>query len=283
MKSLALLSLMSAALLVTVARAQNAAHDHDHADVPLHAPAGSGSHSGHAHPGVNLTHPIVVESPLPETKLAAKYHFSDGGEGTEHEAELEAEYAFTRNFSIEAVLPYVLVNPDGGESESGLSDAILAFKLASYDWVDHHVLPAVGVEVILPTGDEEKGIGSDHIVEIEPFVRVGFWSGPFEFIGSVGIGFPFNQTDEEDAEEDFEIAYGVSSLYHVAPSFQALVEVHGDSVLGKEDQSALYISPGVTLQPLDDKSINIGIGATLPLTEDRDFDYAINVMTIIHF
>lgn len=47
--------------------------------------------------------------------------------------------------------------------------------------------------------------------------------------------------------------------------------------------SAFYISPGITFQPLDDKSINVGLGVTLPLTDDRDFDYAVNMMTIIHF
>jgi hypothetical protein len=283
MKTTALSSLISAALLASVANAQTESHDHDHDHAPLHSPAGVGEHAGHAHPGVNLSHPINVESPLPETKLALKYHFTDGDEGTEHEAEIELEYAFTQNFSIEAVVPYVFVNPDEGSSENGLSDAILAFKLASYEWVDRQILPAVGVEVILPTGDEEKGIGSDHVIELEPFLRVGYWNGPFEFIATVGVGIPFNQTDEEDAEEDFEVVYGVSALYHVAPSLQALVELHGESVFGDEDESALYISPGVTFQPLEDKSINVGLGATLPLTDDRDFDYAINVMTIIHF
>ena len=48
--------------------------------------------------------------------------------------------------------------------------------------------------------------------------------------------------------------------------------------------SAFYVSPGVTFQPFPDESINVGIGVTLPLTGegDRDFDYAINLMTIFH-
>ena len=263
-------------------------HDHDHAahsDGHRHRPAGSPAdgHAGHAHPGVGLSHPIVIESPLPETKLRLNYGFADSGEGVEHVAEVEGEYAFTQNFSIEAVLPYAFVNPDEGSSEHGLGDAILAFKYAPYNWVDRNFLPAVGLEVVLPTGDDDKGIGSDHIVELEPFVRLGYWTGKFEFIGSFAVGIPLNQTSEEQDEEDFALAYGVSTLYHVAPSLQALVEVDGESVFGAEDVSALYVSPGVTFQPYDDKSVSFGVGVTLPVTDDRDFDYAINLMSILHF
>ncbi|HEY0008766.1 MAG TPA: transporter [Tepidisphaeraceae bacterium] len=262
-------------------------HDHSHGSVrhdePRHRPHGAGDHAGHAHPGVDLSHPIVIESPLPETKLRVNYSFSDGGDESAHVAEIEAEYAFTQNFSIEAVLPYVFLNPDDGASENGLGDSIIAFKFASYAWIDQRVLPAVGFEVILPTADEEKGLGSDHVVELEPFFRIGYWSGPFEFIGSVSVGIPLNQTDEESEEEDFALGYGVSVLYHAAPSLQALVEFHGESVYGAEDVHAFYISPGATFQPFADKSINVGVGATLPVTDDRDFDYAINVMSIFHF
>ncbi|HEV7301536.1 MAG TPA: transporter [Tepidisphaeraceae bacterium] len=260
-------------------------HDHAHGDGHRHRPAGTGAHdhAGHAHPGVGLSHPIVIESPLPETKLRVNYSFADTGEGVEHVAELEGEYAFTQNFSIEAVVPYAFVNPEEGPSENGLADAILAFKFASYAWVDSNLLPAVGLEVILPTGDDESGIGSDHIVELEPFARLGYWNEKFEIIGSVGVGIPLNQTSEERDEEDFALAYGVSTLYHVAPSLQALIEVHGESVFGAEDVAALYVSPGVTFQPFDDKSINFGAGITLPITDDRDFDYAINLMSILHF
>ena len=64
---------------------------------------------------------------------------------------------------------------------------------------------------------------------------------------------------------------------------QALVELHGESVFGDDDNSELYVSPGLLMQPFQDKSISIGVGATIPLTDDEELDYAINVMTIVHF
>ncbi len=257
---------------------------HDHDDPVKHRPSETGVHEHrHAHPGVSLSHPIVIESPLPETKLRLDYTFADAGDDREHTVTAEAEYAFTREFSVELVLPYTFLDPDEGDSADRLNDAAVALKLATYGLVDRNLFPAVGVEVVLPTGDEERGIGSDHVVELEPFVRVGYWRSQFELIGALSIGIPLNQTDEERDEEDFVLAYGASFLYHVRDDVQALVELHGESVFGDEDASALYVSPGVTFQPFTEKSISLGLGVSLPLTDDRDFDYAVNVMSIFHF
>jgi hypothetical protein len=276
------LSIVAVSLFATVATAEDP-HDDLH-DQPRHRPHGS-SHDGHAHahPGIDLTHPIVTESPLPETHLRLDYNFAYSGDGREHSASAAVEYAFTSSFSVEAVLPYTFLDPDDGDSTDGLSDAIVAMKFATYRFVDHGFLPAVGVELVLPTGDEERGIGSDHVLEVEPFFRIGYWTGKWEFIGTLSLGLPFNQTDEEDDEEDFALAYNLSTLYHVTPDLQALVELSAESVFGSADEFVLSVSPGVTFQPFDDKSITIGVGATIPLTDDKPFDYGVNVMTIIHF
>src|SRR5688500_14816264 len=113
-----LLAAVFTAALPIAARGTDA-HDHDrrpdyghgHAeDRPggTHQPAGSeAEHHAHAHPGVDLSHPIVTESPVPETKARFNYGFADSGDADEHEAEVELEYAFTPNFSVEAILPYV--------------------------------------------------------------------------------------------------------------------------------------------------------------------------------
>ncbi len=281
--------LLGGALMASPVLAQDDHDDHDGHDHTghdhKHHPAGhhGDTHAGHAHPGIELSHPIIVESPLPETKLKLNYGFGKGGEGTANVFEAEGEYAFTQNFSIEAVVPYVFVNPEEGSNENGLDNVVLAAKFASYRWVDQRFLPAIGLEVALPTGDDDKGIGSDHVVELEPFIRVGAWREKFEVIGTFAVGIPLNQTSEEKDEEDFEIAVGGSFLYHFTPRLQGLLEVTGEHVAGEEDETAFYLSPGVTFQPFTDPSISFGVGATLPITDDRDFDFAVNAMCIIHF
>ena len=263
-------------------------HRHDHAHAPPHQPVGAARHGHeHAHPLVDLSHPIVTESPLPETKLRFNYGFADAGDALEHEFAVEAEYAFAPQFSLEAVVPYVFVNPDEGGAENRLGDVEIAAKFATYRFAEsHRLLPAAGLAAVLPTGDEERGIGSDHVWELEPFVRLGHWTDRLQVIGTLSLGIPLNQTSQErDEDEDFSLNYSVSLLYHVAHNVQAIVELHGHSTFGADDDvSAFYVSPGATFQPFPDESINVGIGVTLPLTGegDRDFDYAINLMTIFH-
>jgi hypothetical protein len=253
-------------------------------DDPHHRPAGGGEREHmHAHPGVDLTHPIVTESPLPETHVRLDYAFANDGGNIEHGFQVSGEYAFIPEFSIEAALPYSLLDPENAGPIGGIADAVLAVKLATYRLADHHVIPAIGVEVVLPTGNEERGIGNDHVVELEPFVRAGMWVGSFELIGTAAIGVPLNQDVAEDDEEDFAVSYNLSTLYHLTPDLQALLEFHGETIVGDADVSTFFLSPGVTFQPFEDKSITIGVGATVPVTQDKPFDYAVNLMTIVHF
>lgn len=260
-------------------------HDHDEHGPARHRPAGTeaGDHR-HAHPHVDLEHPLVGESPLPETHLKFRFNHFDGGDETSQSAAAELEYAFVPEFSLEAVLPYTWVNPEEGPSGHGVDSAEVAFKMASFYWLDRNLLPAVGLGIGLPTGNEEEGIGSDHEVELEPFVRVGWWAGDFELIGGLSAGIPLNRKGDEKDEADFALGYALSALYHISPDIHALVELTGESAFGGADgdEHAFYISPGLTTHPFPDKSIILGAGVSLPLTDDREFDYAVNVLLIFH-
>ncbi len=90
------------------------------------------AHEDHAHPdGLHFSHPLITESPSPDTKIRLDYFFlnvdgevedeelGEEGEGPskfkESTVNLELEYAFTRNISIEADIPYTFINPDEGK------------------------------------------------------------------------------------------------------------------------------------------------------------------------
>jgi hypothetical protein len=143
-------------------------------------------------------------------------------------------------------------------------------------------IPAAGLAVSLPTGRDELDIGSDHTWEIEPFLRAGYVRGPFHFVAILNLAIPVNQTAAERDEEDFSVGYNLAAIYHTRFNLQLLLELHGESVFGDDDAQALYVSPGVTFQPFEEKSINLGVGVSLPLTNDRDFDYAVNLMALFH-
>ncbi|HSG30919.1 MAG TPA: hypothetical protein VLB82_05170 [Thermodesulfobacteriota bacterium] len=228
--------------------------------------------------GLHFAHPLITESPSPDTKIRLDYIFKDiegeghgdeeedgeGGGLNEHSLQLEAEYAFSRNFSIEVGVPYTFVDPDDGETEDHFNNIEVGLKFATYIFEEYGLLLGGGLEFGIPSGDDERGIGSDHIIEIEPFLSMGYKYHDFELVSFLSLGFPVNQDDGKDESDEF--GYNVSLLYHLTPSIEALLEFDGEVALnGEEDgESVLNISPGIKVKPFTNKNIQIGFSGDLP-------------------
>jgi len=252
------------------------------------------AHEGESHTkkGLHFSHPLISESPSPDTKIRLDYFFMDievegaeeeGGGFKEHTIRLEAEYAFSRNISIEIDAPYTFINPDEGTGVDHFNNIEVGLKLATYIFEQYGLLLGGGIEFGIPTGDDQKGIGSDHILEIEPFLSMGYKYQNFEIVSFVSLGFPVNQDDGEDESDEF--GYNVSLLYHLTNGIEALLEIDGEVALnGEEDgESILNIDPGIKILPFNNKDIHIGFGAGFPLTEDEAFEYRLIGSLIYHF
>ena len=250
------------------------------------------AHEGesHAEKGLHFSHPLISESPSPDTKIRLDYFFMDiegeeeqGGGLKNHTIRLEAEYAFSRNISIEVDAPYTFINPDEGIGVDHLNNIEVGLKLASFIFEQYGLLLGGGIEFGIPTGDDQKGVGSDHILEIEPFLSMGYKYNNFELVSFVSLGFPVNQDDGEDESDEF--GYNVSLLYHLTNGIEVLLEIDGEVALnGEEDgESILNIDPGIKILPFNNKDIHIGFGAGFPLTEDEAFEYRLIGSLIYHF
>jgi len=255
------------------------------------------AHEGESHTkkGLHFSHPLISESPSPDTKIRLDYFFMDiegeseegeeeqGGGLKNHTIRLEAEYAFSRNISIEVDAPYTFIDPEEGSGEDHFNNIEVGLKLASFIFEQYGLLLGGGIEFGIPTGDDAKGIGSDHIVEIEPFLSMGYKYNNFELVSFVSLGFPVNQDDGEDESDEF--GYNVSLLYHLTNGIEALLEIDGEVALnGEEDgESVLNIDPGIKILPFNNKDIHIGFGVGFPLTEDEAFEYRLIGSLIYHF
>ena len=85
---------------------------------------------------------------------------------------LVAETRIGARGQVEAVLPFGFLEKPGGAWTGGLGDAVLATK-----WVLLHSLRTgsilgAGVELIMPTGRDDRGLGKDTWI-FEPFVAFG--------------------------------------------------------------------------------------------------------------
>jgi len=253
----------------------------------------------HSNRGLHFSHPLITESPSPDTKFRVDYIFLDvdgeiedeelgeEGEGPskfkENTIVLEFEYAFTRNISIEADIPYTFHNVDGGSNENNFNNIEVALKLATFIFEQYGVLLGGGIEFGLPTGDDHKGIGSDNILEIEPFLSFGYKLDNFELVSFLSLGFPVNQKGDQDEGE--ELGYNVSMLYHITDYLEGLIEFDGETVLSGEEEgeSVLNMDPGIKIAPFNNKDIKIGVGAGFPLTRDEEFKYRIVASLFYHF
>lgn len=88
-------------------------------------------------------------------------------------------------------------------------------KFANYALAEEGLLSGYGFAVGLPTGDDQEGIGSDNIWELEPFLDIGFKRGPWDLVGFTRFGIPPNQEPDQELETEFH--YDVAALYHLHP------------------------------------------------------------------
>ena len=130
---------------------------------------------------------------------------------------------------------------------------------------------------------DEKGTGSNHIWEVEPFFSLGYKTGKVELITFLIFGIPFNQDEGEEVETEF--SYQVSGLYHVHPRVRALLELDGTTVLSghEEGDNVVNLSPGILLQPLSDPNLVLGLGASFPVSGLQEFDWGLNTSVFYHF
>jgi hypothetical protein len=277
-----LLPMLLSPLLCAAAVAAPAPPDHVH-DGPGDAELGherAGPH--HAHP--HFTHPLVTESPLPENQARFDAGFARGPDADEYSVEASVEFALTPNVGVELALPYGWVDPEEEGGTDGIGNAAVAVKYADYRFSDAGFVLGAGLELELPTGDDEAGTGDDRQLVCEPNVAVGYRSGPLEVIGVLRFGIPLNEPESDAADVDLEVGADLSLLYHFTPRVAGMLEFNGTAVVaGASDETLLTINPGLSLDPIGNGRLRLGIGAGVPVTDDAESDWEARTMLIVHF
>jgi hypothetical protein len=231
----------------------------------LWAPA-VGADADDATERLHFEHPLVSESPSPDTKLRLDY-----------------AYAFAPWGSFEVDLPYTFVRPDGGPTVSHLDTVEVGVKLASFALAEQGLLLGGGLELGLPTGDGGKDIGSNHLLEIEPFLDVGWRWRRLQVVAFLAFGIPTNENDEDEA--DLELGWTVSLLYRPTSRLEALLEFDGGEVFGGEEDghTLANVTPGLKWRVLQDRNLKIGAGVSLPITDEREFEVRPLFSIFYHF
>lgn len=295
--------LAAAAALAAAAVPASAQEPHEHAHPEQEA---------HGHEGLHFSHPLVAESPTPDTKIRLDYRFFDYPEGTdENSAQLEAEYAFSRVFSVEAGLPYTF-------NGAAFGNVSVLFKFSNYAFEASGVLLGYGLGFSAPTNGAPETGGGGHAAsvqpeasrtrpqgrsrpsregpataepllhtsggggvvpslgtqtwQVQPYMNVALEQGAWELAAWGLLGVPFNQ--EHQHEVQTSITYQLSTLYHVSDRLQAVLELDGRGGISGEavGSDVLNLSPGVKFAPLAGRPFFVGLSAGFPLVSGVEED-----------
>lgn len=236
--------------------------------------------------GLHFSHLLFAESPSPGTKIRTDYIFrGEAGEDDvdTHTVRLEAEYAIRPWLGIEANIPFTWLQPETGGGVRSVDTIEVGLKLANFHFAERGLLLGGGIEFGLPTGNSDKAIGSDHIVEVEPFVDFGLSYGDLEVVGFLSPGIPINKNGEDEA--DVELGWDISFLYHFGDRVDVVLEFGGERVFGGEEggESTATISPGVKWAPTSNEKLKIGAAVSIPMSDDNEFKIRTIVSVFWHF
>jgi hypothetical protein len=215
----------------------------------------------HDHEHLHFSHPIVTESPSPDTKLRLDYidtRASDQSDLREQVVRLEGEYAFNHSVSLAVVTPFVWRTAPRSDRASALGSIELSLKAASLMFDEHGVLLGGGLSAALPTGSDSKRIGTSHLIELAPFLDIGYKKQAFELVGFARASSSFRRRAGEDVERN--LALDFSGLYRILPQLEGLLELtyNRDLVGPASGQPRTFIAPGVKVYPFTNRQIMFG-------------------------
>jgi hypothetical protein len=237
--------------------------------VSIHAQEHEDDHD-HDHDHLHFSHPLVTESPSPDTKVRIDYlgvRTSDATGIHENVFRIEGEHAFNHSISLAIVTPFISRTAPVAERASGLGNVEVSLKAASLAFGERGLLLGGGLSAALPTGSDTKGIGSSHLVELEPFVDAGYKRDALELVGFATLSSTLHRRAGEEAERN--LTFDFSALCQIQSRVEGLIEVTTTRAL-IGDESGIqqtFIAPGFKAYPFTNRklmfgaSVEIGTGA----------------------
>lgn len=127
---------------------------------------------------LNLPRALFTEKAFPEDEAVVTFDYTEGG------SEIETEFLYEKRFGpqgqLEISLPLVYLDRAGDAgSDTQFGDLAVGWKQNLYHAYSQGSgqIFSVGIEAILPTGDEDKGFGKGTTI-IEPYLSYGkLWPG----------------------------------------------------------------------------------------------------------
>lgn len=243
--------------------------------------------------GTPIIHSFGVEPAFTGRDLFFDHTFIEGDGFTEHETELELEWAFTRRLGVILEVPYIWEDEEGVANSSGFGDLAIVPRALLIE--SERFLLTAQIETVLPTGSSTFGgetaiapgialwndLGNWFTLNTNIAVEHGFNEDSTELLFGFGLvkSFGAKPTDHSDHHHD----HGD----HNHPSAAGLVHLHlevtGSTPVNGHDKGDFTTEGlvGVSYGLLPEMDIRLGY--KFPISSPSEFDYGFTTGLIFHF
>ena len=234
-----------------------------------------------AEQNVEFIYPLVVRRPVLETLLDLTVNHEKGRDGRETELAAEIEFRALPWWLMELEVPLLITDPEKGATQAGISDIGIGNSFLLFRSIERQAQVTGGFELKVPSGSKSRGLGGE--TAIEPFLVGGIRFKEFQLLIDAAYAWTLNSPDPGERKQEFSA--GLAAGYELTERFTPLLELttvrkvrgtneeEGSALRGKEQ---VYLTPGLNLKLLDDEVV-LRFGVQLPVTNAREFDYALRL------
>jgi hypothetical protein len=238
--------------------------------------------------GTPYVHSFGIEPASTGRDLFLDYSYRDGNGISEHESELELEWAFTRRLGVIMEVPYIWEDEEDVATASGFGDFTLVPRALLVE--SERFLLTAQVEVALPTGSSRFGgetaiapgvamwndLGNWWTINTNLAIEHVFDADSTELLFGVGLVKSIGEKCENHAKHDGH-AHSTAGLLNFH------LEVTGVTPLNGDDEGEFNIEGLVGISHSFTAGFDIRAGYMFPITSPKDFDKGFTAGVILHF
>jgi hypothetical protein len=211
---------------------------------------------------LNLPRPFVTAKAFPEDEIVVATTSQTGSVITK----FYYEKRFGPLNQFEVIVPLTTVDRETSGRSTGVGDIALEYKRTLAHSRDRGRIVSITGEVVLPTGDEDKGLGSGMAV-FEPFVTFGQVLPRAGFIQTqAGFGIPLKSG--QDNELFWRAAVGKTLEYpRLGRNWSPMVEFLAARPLVSGAKIEWDVLPGAQVTINRRQHVRLAAGVRLPVTD----------------
>ena len=217
---------------------------------------------------LNLPRPVYTEKAYPEDEAVFTIDAA-----TEDPGAVIGEFLYEKRIGpegqIEIKVPLALAQIDAdGAWNGGVGDIEVGYKHALWHSLEKGAIFSAGGAVLLPTGDEDRGLGKGATV-IEPFAAAGFILPADGFIHLFGGAELATDTDVAEHEGIWRGVIGKTFTHgRFGRSFSPMLELLGTSEFGNEGTEHLVdLVPQMQVSLNTRQHILANFGVRIPVND----------------